>query len=171
MSAGQTEQSSDILSEESIRGITLLEDEQVLKNVLPSWINWTILLVPSGLITLLGLIVLISGDFGGAVIFFILAGLLYAYVRYARKRSRYIVTNQRVKKSVGILRRTTGETRIADIRGLTTEQGILERLVGKGSVLIDSGAAAGRLGIKGVANHEELATTIREQQRRLEADG
>lgn len=170
MSAGQTEQSTDILSEESIRGITLLEGEQVLKNVLPSWINWWILLIPAVLIALFALIVIISGDFGGGLIFLIVAGLLYGYVRYARKRSRYIVTNQRVKKSVGILRRSTGETRIADIRGLTTEQGLLERLVGKGSVLIDSGAAAGRLGIKGVANHEALATTIREQQRRLEEE-
>lgn len=168
MSESQTEQSTDILSDESIRGITLLEGERVLKNVLPSWINWWILLLPAVLIALFSLIVIISGDFGGGVVFLLIAGLLYAYVRYARKRSRYIVTNQRVKKSVGILRRSTGETRIADIRGLTTEQSILERLVGKGSVLIDSGAAAGRLGIKGVANHEELATTIREQQQRLE---
>lgn len=168
MSTSQAERTGDVLSDESLRGISLLEGEQVLKNVLPSWVNWWLLLLPSVLIALFGLIVLVSGDFGGGLVFLVLAGILFSYVRYSRKRSRYIVTNQRVKKSVGILRRTTGETRIADIRGLTTEQSILERLVGKGSILIDSGTAAGRLGIKGVPEHEELARTIREQQRRIE---
>lgn len=170
MSTAQTEHSGDMIPDESIRGISLLEGEQVLKNVLPSWVNWAILLVPTAIIALIGFLILLGGDFGAGLVFLVLAGILFYYVRISRKRSRYIVTNQRVKKSVGILRRSTGETRIADIRGLTTEQGILERLVGKGSVLIDSGAAAGRLGIKGVADHEELATTIREQQRRLEED-
>lgn len=169
MSTSQADRSDEILTGESIRGISLLEGEQVLKNVLPSWTNWWLLLIPTALIGLLGLLILLGGDFGAGLVFLIVAGVLFNYVRYSRKRSRYIVTNQRVKKSVGILRRSTGETRIADIRGLTTEQSIIERLVGKGSVLIDSGAAAGRLGIKGVADHEELASTIREQQRRIEA--
>lgn len=170
MSTSETSQSAMIQSGESIRGISLLDGEQVLKNVLPSWVNWWLLLIPAAILALIGLIAVIDGDVGGSLIFFILAGILYMYVRISRQRSRYIVTNQRVKKSVGILRKSTGETRIADIRGLTTEQSILERLVGKGSVLIDSGAAAGRLGIKGVANHEELATTIREQQQRIETE-
>lgn len=170
MSTAETNQSDTINSGASIRGISLLEGEEVLKNVLPAWVNWWIILVPTVILTLIGLIAIIDGDFGGGLVFLVLAGVLYNYVRYSRKRSRYIVTNQRVKKKVGVLRTSTGETRIADIRGLTTEQGIVERLVGKGSVLIDSGAAAGRLGIKGVPNHEELASTIREQQRRVEQE-
>jgi uncharacterized membrane protein YdbT with pleckstrin-like domain len=118
---------------------------------------------------LLGLAVLLGGDIGGAFLLFVPGGLLVYYVKFTRKRSRYIVTNQRVKKSVGLARKSTGETRIADIRGLSTEQGLLERFVGKGSVMIDSGAAGGKLGIQGVKNHEELANTIRNQQRRIES--
>lgn len=159
-----------LVSGQSMKGITLLEDEQVLKNELPSWINWWILLVPAVVIALVGLVAILDGDFVGGLIILLIAGIPVSYVRYARKRSRYIVTNQRVKKSVGLIRKSTGEVRIADIRGLSTNQGPLERLVGKGSVLIDSGASAGKLGIQGVADPQGIAASIREQQRRIEED-
>jgi len=47
---------------------------------------------------------------------------------------------------------------------LNTDQGLIERLWGKGIVKIDSGGAGGELGISGISNHEQLAHTIREQQ-------
>lgn len=171
MSTSQPGQSDRVETNQTNADITLLENEQVLKHEKPSWINWWLLLVVVAFSGLLGLAILAGGDIGGALLFFIIAGIFYLYVRYARKRSRYIVTNQRVKKRVGLARRSTGETRIADIRGLSTEQGVLERIVGKGSVLIDSGAAAGKLQIRGVADHDGLANTIREQQQRLEQQG
>lgn len=152
-----------------VEDITLLEGEKVLESVRPSWINWLLLLAIAGIVGLLGLLVLVGGEIGGLVLL-VLGGLLVGYVRVARARSRYIVTNQRVKKRVGLARKSTGETRIAKIRGLSTDQGLFERLFGKGSVSIDSGAASGRLGIKGVPNHDDLANTIREQQRRIEND-
>ncbi len=170
MSATKTEQAGRLLSDQSTKGITLLEGEQVLKNELPSWVNWWTLLVPAAVLAVVGVIAVLDGDVGGGLIFLLLAGGLVSYVRVARKRSRYIVTNQRVKKSVGLIRSSTGETRIEKIRGLSTQQGLLERIVGKGSVLIDSGAAGGKLGIQGVANHQDLAATIREQQRRIESE-
>lgn len=168
MSTAQTERADQFQSDQSLEGITLLEGERVLKNELPSWVNWWILLVPAALVALVGLLVILGGDFGSGLVFLLVAGIPIAYVRTARKRSRYIVTNQRVKKSVGLLRKSTGEVRIADIRGLSTNQSLLERLVNKGSVLIDSGASAGKLGIKGVADPQGLAAAIREQQRRVE---
>lgn len=168
MSTDQPAQTDQIGTSRTTADITLLENEQVLKYEEPSWTNWWLLILVVAFVTLLGLGALAGGEIVGSLILFIIAGLLYVYVRYARKRSRYIVTNQRVKKRVGLARRTTGETRIADIRGLSTKQGLLERVVGKGSVLIDSGAAAGKLRIRGVADHDGLANTIREQQQRLE---
>lgn len=171
MSTAKSDQPDGLLSDQNLRGITLLEGEQVLKNELPSWVNWWVLLVPAVVIALVGLIAIVDGDFVGGVIILIIAGVPVSYVRFARRRSRYIVTNQRVKKSVGIVRKSTGEVRIADIRGLSTNQGLLERLVGKGSVLIDSGAAAGKLGIQGVADPQDLAATIRQQQQRIEEQG
>lgn len=171
MSTTQADQPNRVESNASTEGITLLDDEYVLKNERPSWVNWWLVLTIGGAIALFGLVMLLNGDVGSTVVFFVIAGVVYGYVRIARKRSRIIVTNQRVKKSVGLARKSTGETRIAKIRGLSTEQGLIERLVKKGSILIDSGAAGGKLGIRGVGNHDELANTIREQQRRIEEEG
>lgn len=168
MSTTQADEANRIISDQSLKGITLLEGEEVLKNELPSWVNWWVLLLVAAVIALVGVVAILDGDFVGGLIILLVAGIPYTYVRYVRKRSRYIVTNQRVKKSVGLVRKSTGEVRIADIRGLSTQQGLIERLVGKGSVLIDSGAAAGKLGIQGVADPQDLAATIREQQRRIE---
>lgn len=168
MSTEQVEHPDRIEPNQTSVDITLLDDEQVLESVRPSWINWWKVLVLAVLLALLGLGFFAGGEVGIGLIALIISGLFIVYTNYARKRSQYIVTNQRVKKRVGLARKSTGETRIAKIRGLVTEQSLLERLVGKGRVLIDSGAASGKLGIKGIANHENLANTIREQQRRIE---
>lgn len=149
-------------------GISLLTSEVVLKNVHPSWANWPILMGLAGLFGLTSLSALAQLEIGNFIGSMLVVGLLVGYVYYARKRSRYIVTNQRVVKNVGLLRSSTGETRIKDIRSLATNQGLLERLFGKGSIQIDSTGADGRLSIKGVKDYEHLANVIRERQRELE---
>ena len=148
----------------STTGITLLDGEYVLENVLPSFSNWWKSLAIGALFALGALSAAVQGQFGGLITFIIVAALIFGYVYYSRSRSRYIVTNERIKKDVGLLRSSSGEVRISDIRSLNTHQGIIERLFSKGSVSIDSGGAGGELGINGVANYEELAHTIREQQ-------
>lgn len=168
MSTDVVEAADGASSTASMKGIDLLDGEQVLRNELPSKVNWWKALTIAAILVLLSLLIMLDGDFGTGFVFLLFAGLVGVYVRYARRRSRYIVTNHRVKKSVGLLRKTTGETLIADIRGLSTEQNFLERIVGTGSILIDSGAAAGKLGIQGVQNHRQLANTIRTQQRRIQ---
>jgi len=168
MSTGQAEHADETESVHEPVDITLLEGEQVLESVRPSWINWWKLLFVAVILALVGLVFFSGGELGVGLLALVIGGLFIVYTHFARKRSQYIVTNQRVKKRVGLARRSTGETRIAKIRGLVTEQSFFERIVGKGRVLIDSGAASGKLGIKGIANHEGLANTIREQQRRIE---
>jgi len=144
-------------------GITLLQDEYVLENKHPSIINWSKSLILAGFLVL----VAFGGDgiSWGAIT---LALLIGGYVYFAHDKSRYVVTNQRVMKKVGLIRRSTGEARISDIKSLTTDQGIIERIVGMGSVQIDSVGAGGNLGINGVDDHQSLANTIREEQRKLD---
>lgn len=150
----------------STEGVSLLTDETVLANVHPSWVNWKWSLIIALLVLLIGLG---SGSSDGIIGGILVAAIIVAYVYYSRKVSRYVVTDQRVIKRVGLLSKSTGETRISDIRSLTTNTGILEGLIGKGSVQIDSTGAGGHLGIEGVGNYEQLANTIREQQREVEA--
>lgn len=154
----------DMNHQASTSGITLLDGEYVLENVLPSFTNWWKSLVIGALFALGALSAAVQGDIGGLFTFIIIAALIFGYVYYSRSRSRYIVTNERIKKDVGLIRSSSGEVRVPDIRSLNTHQGIIERFFSKGSVLIDSGGAGGELGINGVKNYEELAHTIREQQ-------
>lgn len=152
----------------STSGITLLDGEYVLENEHPSWSSWWKSLAVGGIFALGTLSSAVQGEIGTATTGVVLSALIFGYVYYSRSRSRYIVTNQRVKKDVGLLRSSTGEVRISDIRSLNTGQGLIERFWGKGTVKIDSGGAGGELGISGVSDHEQLAHTIREQQQQVE---
>lgn len=145
----------------STDGIQLIDDEEiVLENRHPSWTEW------AGAV-LLGVIILLGGlataDINGIIAGILFGGGLLAYVYFARRNSRYIVTTERVKKKVGLLRTKTGEARHEDIRSIGTESGFIEGLIGKGSVLIDSASAAGTLRIEGVDDYQGLANSIRRQ--------
>lgn len=163
--AEQTASANSVMDghSDTTEGISLLKDEVVLANVHPSWANW---LPPVGLAVVFGLAALgalSTGDIGTFFGELVIAGIFVSYVHIARSYSRYIVTNQRVKKSVGLLSTSTGETKISDIRALTTQQGFVERLLDNGSVKIDSAGEGGFIAIRGVADPEDLAELIREQ--------
>ncbi|MFW5918651.1 MAG: PH domain-containing protein [Halanaeroarchaeum sp.] len=147
-------------------GISLLAEEVVLANRHPDWSNWPKSIILGSIFALGALGAIAGGEFGGFFGSVIVAGLIFGYVYLARKSSRYIVTNQRVKKNVGLIRNSSGETRLNDIRSLSTSQGLIERIFGKGAVQIDSTGAGGTLSIRGVSDHEELANIIREQQQK-----
>lgn len=84
----------------STTGITLLDGEYVLENVLPSFSNWSKSLAIGALFALGALSAAVQGQFGGLITFIIVAALIFGYVYYSRSRSRYIVTNERIKKDV-----------------------------------------------------------------------
>lgn len=148
-------------------GINLLQNEHVLENEQPHWVNWWKSIAIGALFALTTLSAAASGDFGSLMTPLILTVGIFGYVYYSREQSQYIVTDQRVLKKLGLIRRSSGETRITDIRSLQTEQGLFERVTGTGSVQIDSTGAGGLLGINGIENHESLANTIRTQQQKL----
>lgn len=148
-------------------GLALLDGEYVLSNKHPAWSEWSLAIIIGGIFALGTLGAAAGGDLGTAGTGIVVSGLIFAYVYYTRSRSRYIVTTQRVKKDVGLIRNSSGEVRISDIRSLNTGQGIIQRLASKGNVKIDSGGSGGELGINNVANHEAVARSIRQQQQRV----
>lgn len=143
---------------------SLLEDEVVLATVHPSWAYWLKPMGLAGVLAFAAIVAMAVGDLGAAVGELVAAGFFLAYVRLARSHSRYIVTNQRVKKTVGLLSTTTAETTISEIKALVTHQGLVDRFLDTGSVNIDSAGADGFIGIRGVPEHEALAELIRDQQ-------
>lgn len=88
-----------------------MDGESVLQNRHPGWGLWWKPLAIAGLFLLFSLGAGLAGLFGGLVV----AGGVVGYVAFARSKSRYIVTDERVKKEVGFLRSSTREYRISDI--------------------------------------------------------
>jgi len=142
-------------------GIDVLDGESVLENRRPSWTLWWKHI-------LLALVLLMGGIAGDAAIGgIILAGLILAYVVFSRSKSRYIVTNERIKGKIGVISTKTIEYRIADLRSIGTSQSFFERLVGHGTIEFQSGAS-NKLIWHGVPDFEQVANTVREKQRDYE---
>lgn len=152
----------------STKGVPLLKKEYVLENIHPSWLYWWKELVVTVCLGVFGVTGVIKGDVGASLPFVGVAALIGGYVHLARRHSRYVVTTERVYKKVGLVKRTTSEARIADIHTLSTDETILERLIGEGTVQIDSTGAAGLLSLTGTDNHEHFANVIRKQQQLVE---
>lgn len=146
-------------------GVSLLEDEVVIATVHPSWANWPKALVFAAVLSAAALVALGVGDSGAAIGELVAAGIFVAYVHLARSHSRYVITNQRVKKDIGLLSTSTAETTIPEIKALATHQGLLDRILDNGTVNIDTAGDDGFIGIRSVPEHEELADLIREQRR------
>lgn len=141
---------ADAPSVPDVTGITLLEDEEVLQDTRPSWAMYSGSLA-WGVLTIW---------FGVGLIFF-----LYAFL--ARSNHRYIVTNQRLIEKSGLLSSSSTEYRIRDIRQLQTGASFTEKLASCGHITFSSGAGT-TVTFQGVKNYQDIANTIREQQRRLE---
>jgi len=134
---------------ENAAGITLLDNEHVHHNLRPSWANWSKLLIIYGIITIF------TVGFGA---------ILFIHPWLARRKSRYIVTNQRVIKKTGFLSTSTTEYRIEDIRQLQTGSSFIEGLLGNGNVQFSTGAGGSVITFGGVPDYQSVANSIRAEQ-------
>jgi hypothetical protein len=75
------------------------------------------------------------------------------------------ITDERTLLTEGIISRETSEVRHRDIRNLRTDQSIVQRLLGVGTLAISSaGQDDFEITVRGVSRPDELASLIREQQ-------
>lgn len=142
-------------------GINVMDGESVLENVRPGWSVWAWQIVLAVLILFGGL----GGDAAAAGLFG--GGAIFAYVVISRMQSRYIVTDERVKSKVGILSKKQREYRIADLQSISSSQGIIERLLGHGSITLRA-AANDEITWKGVPDYSDVTNTIRQEQRKYD---
>lgn len=117
--------------------IALQEDEQVIHDTRPSWAAWWKLI----LFTL---------------------GLAIPYIWWERKKTRYVVTDQRVIMSSGAVSTSTNEYLIDDITNIQTEASIAEKLRGYGTIQLDT-SSMHSLELEAVPNYNDVANTIRTQ--------
>ena len=94
-----------------------------------------------GLIAVIAIVVIGSlADFLGTAIpigaVVLAATLLIGWLR--RVSTKYLITNQRLRISRGIVRRRVQETRLVRVQNVTYDQGIIDRLLNVGTVDFDT---------------------------------
>ncbi len=93
--------------------------------------------------------------------------LLLALLAYRKLDASYIVTNQRLLHQHGILYRRTHRIEVIDIDDLRYEQGIFERMLGVGRIMIDSSDASHHdLIMYGIDNVDEVFHTLESARRK-----
>lgn len=148
--------------EASTKGVSVLDGEQVIENCRPSLEVWWKEILVGSLLVLIGLSALASGGVG---IILLVGAVVFAYVYVARMRSRYVITDERIIKRVGLLRKSSNEVRIEDVSNLRKDAKIIERILGDGHVEVSTSAVYGTVLLAALPDHDRIANIIREQQR------
>ena len=75
----------------------------------------------------------------------------------------YIMTDETLIQRTGLIARRTSEVELRDVRSIQVHQGLLERALGLGSVLISTSGQSGvEIVLQGVARPTAIATLVRE---------
>jgi hypothetical protein len=137
---------------QNVRGITLMEDEEVLHDQKPRWraYPWSMTIAILGCWAVFPL-------------------LLIPWVWWRRQKSRLVVTNERIiQKRVSTFSQRSNEYPIRDINQLQTS-GDRFNFIGAehGSITFSVGGGGEMVSLASVRNYSAIANTIREQQRRI----
>ncbi len=129
-------------------------------------------MIPTGIIaallTAIALIAALALGLKGAWLWTLfLGGVLVVWLclllrlGYLRLNVSYRLTTQRFVHEEGILRRVTDRIEVIDIDDVTFEQGLIDRLVGVGSIrLSSSDRTHGELWLRGIEQVQEVASQI-----------
>ena len=142
---------------------TLIKGEKVIENVGPSrWMFYTAIANAVGGVAMLIGPVLFKASWVWAVslpvlgLFFIYASVSGAIIYYT---TEFALTNKKVLAKSGLISRSTDELQLKKIEGVDVKQGILERILGYGSVIL-SGTGSQKVEFHGVDNPLEIKKLI-----------
>jgi uncharacterized membrane protein YdbT with pleckstrin-like domain len=79
-----------------------------------------------------------------------------------RSSSEFVVTNKRVLVKTGFVRRHSTEILLRQVEGITVDQGILGRMLGFGTIVVE-GTGSDRTPYKGIASPMEFRLAVQEQ--------
>jgi uncharacterized membrane protein YdbT with pleckstrin-like domain len=131
-------------------------DETIVYQERPSWLNYY-LLYGIGIILFIFL-VNVGEIIGGFFVLSIVLGLA-AILRY---RYLFTVTKDRIISREGLIAKNTNEIQLKHIRALNVKQGIIERLLGIGTIEISSAAGGGvEVMFKGIRDPHGVKERIR----------
>jgi uncharacterized membrane protein YdbT with pleckstrin-like domain len=151
----------------------LIEGEELVMDLRPHWIALTV----PGLVTLVALVAAIWGMasldvdlvFLGA---FVVVLLLYPVPKFIWWiTSHFVVTSDRVIHRAGWISKRSMEVPLEAINDVRFDQGIFDRIVGAGTLVVQSASEAGRQVFDHIRKPEEVQRTIYHQgelnQRRM----
>jgi uncharacterized membrane protein YdbT with pleckstrin-like domain len=82
---------------------------------------------------------LLAGSWAPAIVIAaVIAGLTLVIGYLRRISTKYLITNQRLRISRGVVRRNVQETRLERVQNVNYQQGMLDRLLGVGTVDFDT---------------------------------
>jgi len=107
------------------------------------------------------------GSTGGAVIFgyvalfFLAAAVVTFFLRRVRAAAdEFVVTNRRVMRKVGLFAREAEQAPIEKIQDVTLDQGVIARLLGYGTVVLETASETGRIVFPEISRPETFRNAI-----------
>ncbi|MGA1033852.1 MAG: PH domain-containing protein [Ilumatobacteraceae bacterium] len=143
-------------------------NEEVLSDLHPHWwffVRQALAVIASLILTMTVASLTDSGGFGSfvrwATVLALVLSLIWFGVRWVAWVTTYfVVTSDRVIFREGVLRRRGVEIPLGRVNNVLFEQSILERIIGAGDLLIESGGESGRQSFSDVRNPDRVQNTI-----------
>ena len=125
----------------------------------------------AGIVTVAAIVVAVL--FPDPMVWMVAAGIAAAlwlafagYLLYERLSIEYTLTSQRLVHKAGILRRVANRIEMIDIDDVTYEQGIIERMVGVGTIkILSSDTSHPHLTMRGIDEVQRVANIIDDTRR------
>jgi len=147
-------------------------DEKVIAELRPHLLNYPGHLACLVLIIVVGLFAVVKWEGNRGIVFLLVLLLLavgLAALWFRRYVTRYSVTTRRVAERHGMIARREIEIEIRDIRMLSVEQSVLQRILGLGTLKIGTAAEAGiEIAFRGVGDPAGLKEKIAIQRQGLD---
>lgn len=164
-----------------VEKLTLIAGEEVIRKMRPHWIvlilpTVALIILTTMYVWLMGLISNLPEPFKTIVVWVVSLIMFALFLRWVAKgliwwaTTKYLFTNKRIVTRSGLIR-VTGETiALNKVQSIQFEKTLLERLVGSGSLIIES-ASENSIRIIYVWDAERIQQEVYAQINKLEEDG
>jgi membrane protein YdbS with pleckstrin-like domain len=96
----------------------------------------------------------------GALVLLVAAGVVFVVRRIRAAADEYVVTNRRVIRKYGLIAREAEHVSLEKIQDVTIRQGIAARLLGYGTVVLETASETGRIVFADIARPESFRGAI-----------
>lgn len=143
-------------------------NEEVLSDLHPHWwffVRQGFAVIASLILTIAVASLTTSGGFGSFLRWIMVLALVLSLIWFGLRwvawvTTYFVVTSDRVIFREGVLRRRGVEIPLGRVNNVLFEQSILERIIGAGDLLIESGGESGRQSFSDVRNPDRVQNTI-----------